>query len=74
MRSTLVIFAVLAFFLGYMTSERFSAPEPLKFKNTPYCLHSEYSSMKALRELKRPVNDALVDVGKTVRVWVPCEA
>ncbi len=38
----------------------------------PYCLHSEYSDMKALREHKRQVDDSLVEIGKTVRVWVRC--
>lgn len=72
MRYDLIVLTAIAFFLGFIASEWFSTPKPVRLENTPYCLHSEYSSMKALRELKVPVHDALVDVGRTVRVWVQC--
>lgn len=73
MRPGLVILTAVAFFLGYMASEAFSTPKPVKIENTPYCLHSEYGSMRELEVRKPPLDRAMVTIGGTVRVWVQCE-
>lgn len=61
-----------AFFIGYMTSEYFSTPKPVRLENMPYCLHSEYDTMKQMTAHRPPVSDAMVTVDDKVRVWVEC--
>lgn len=72
MHPKFVILTAVAFFLGYMANEALSTPKPVRLDSVPFCLHSEYSDMRALRDHKEPIDLALIDIGPTVRVWVPC--
>lgn len=73
MRLSLVILTAVAFFLGFMASDALSTPKPVRIENMPYCLHSEYGSMKELYARKPPLDSAMVTVGSVVRVWVRCD-
>jgi hypothetical protein len=73
MRPIIVILTALAFFLGYMAHLSVAEPKPVKLQNLPFCLHSEYQSMKELRAEKPPLDQAMVEPGHPVRLWVRCE-
>lgn len=73
MRPKLVILTAVAFFIGFMVNEALSTPKPVKLENLPYCLHSEYPSLKKMELTKPDLDQAMVEVGKTVRVWVRCD-
>lgn len=73
MHPKLVILTATAFFIGYMANEAFSTPKPVRLDSVPFCLHSEYPTMKAMEANKPPLDNAWVTAGTTVRVWVRCE-
>ena len=73
MRLDVLILTAVAFFKGYMVHVTFGTPDPVKLENLPYCLHSEYQSMKELRAEKPPLDEAMVEPGHPVRLWVRCE-
>lgn len=72
MRLDILVFTAAAFFLGYMAHEANRTPETVKLENLPFCLHSEYPTMKAMRADKPPLDEAMIDIGATVTVWVRC--
>jgi hypothetical protein len=72
MHPKLIILTAVAFFIGYMVSVSFHTPAPVKLDSTPYCLHSEYDTMKIMTANRPPLSDAMVTVDDKVRVWVRC--
>lgn len=69
----LVFLTTTAFFIGYMASELVSTPKPVKLDSVPFCLHSEYPTMKMMEAHKPPLDQSWVTAGATVKVWVRCE-